>query len=66
MDRHAINQALAKCIAYQQCGKPEEAKVWFERLTALLGRNRARREQNAVLRELCGTSAAAARRDMGM
>ncbi len=29
-------------------------------------RNSAAREKNAVLRELCGTSAAAARRDMGL
>ena len=29
-------------------------------------RNEMRREQNAILRELCGTSARAARLDMGM
>lgn len=29
-------------------------------------RNRAKREQNAILRELCGTSARAAREDMGL
>ena len=29
-------------------------------------RNRAARERNAALREICGTSAAAARRDMGI
>jgi len=29
-------------------------------------RNKQRREENAILRELCGTSAAAARRDMGL
>ncbi len=29
-------------------------------------RNRKRREQNAMLRELCGTSAKAARADMGL
>lgn len=31
-----------------------------------LERNRAARERNAALRELCGTSATAARRDMGI
>ena len=29
-------------------------------------RNKNKREQNAALRELCGTSARAAREDMGM
>jgi hypothetical protein len=29
-------------------------------------RNRARREQNQILRDLCGTSARAAREDMGL
>ena len=29
-------------------------------------RNRNRREQNAILRDLCGTSARAAREDMGL
>ena len=37
MDRHAINQALAKCVAYQAVGKTAEARQWFERLTQLLG-----------------------------
>ncbi len=31
-----------------------------------LARNAVARDRNAVLREVCGTSAAAARRDMGM
>ena len=28
MDRSAINRALAKAIAYKQCGKDREAEVW--------------------------------------
>jgi hypothetical protein len=39
MDRHAINQALAKCVAYQNVGKDQEAREWFERLADLLGYN---------------------------
>lgn len=38
------------------------AREWIKRVE----RHQARRERNAALRELCGTSAAAARRDMGM
>ena len=36
------------------------------KLISAKARNTDRRERNAALRELCGTSAAAARRDMGI
>lgn len=36
-DRSAINRALAKAIAYQDCGKPELAAAWAARLCTLLG-----------------------------
>lgn len=37
MDRHAINQALAKAIAYNQCGKQHDADKWAAQLVRLLG-----------------------------
>ncbi len=36
MDRSAINRALAKAIAYKQCGKQAEAKQWARELIRLL------------------------------
>lgn len=36
IDRSEINRALAKAIAYKQCGKDEEANVWAARLVVLL------------------------------
>lgn len=36
MDRSEINRALAKAIAYKQCGKHEEANLWAARLIGLL------------------------------
>ena len=41
----------------ESCGKANGARI---------RRNQAARDRNAILREMCGTSAAAARRDMGM
>lgn len=32
MDRHEINRALAKAIAYKQCGKNDEAAEWARTL----------------------------------
>jgi hypothetical protein len=32
MDRSAINRALAKALAFKQCGKEEEARAWAVRL----------------------------------
>lgn len=32
LDRSEINRALAKAIAYKQCGKHHEAGVWVVRL----------------------------------
>ncbi len=36
MDRSAIAQALAKAIAYKQCGKDHDAKIWARKLITLL------------------------------
>lgn len=36
MDRSEINRALAKAIAYKQCGKDAEAKEWARKLIELL------------------------------
>ena len=36
MDRPAINRALAKAMAYQQCGKPARAQAWAAELVRLL------------------------------
>ena len=32
MDRSAINRALAKAMAYKQCGKEAEAAQWAKEL----------------------------------
>ena len=32
LDRVNINRALAKCIAYVDCGQPEKAKAWAVQL----------------------------------
>jgi hypothetical protein len=36
IDRSAISQALAKAIAYKQCGKQAEAESWAQKLVKLL------------------------------
>jgi hypothetical protein len=36
LDRSAINQALAKAIAYKNCGKEQEAAEWAIKLIELL------------------------------
>jgi hypothetical protein len=36
IDRSATAQALAKAIAYKQCGKHAEAELWAARLLGLL------------------------------
>lgn len=36
LDRTEINRALAKAIAYKQCGKQFEAELWASRLVAML------------------------------
>jgi hypothetical protein len=36
MDRTEINRALAKAIAYKQCGKQEMAEQWARELVTLL------------------------------
>lgn len=32
LDRSNINRALAKCLAYHDCGKPEKAMAWAVQL----------------------------------
>lgn len=34
--RREISQALAKALAYRDCGKPEEAAVWAAKLVRML------------------------------
>lgn len=36
LDRSQINQALAKAIAYKNCGKEEQAAQWAIKLIELL------------------------------
>jgi len=36
LDRSAIARALAKAIAYKQCGKEDEAQQWARELVRLL------------------------------
>ena len=36
LDRQAINRALAKAIAYKNCGKDDAAAEWARALIALL------------------------------
>ena len=36
IDRSAVSQALAKAIAYKQCGKDKEAAAWAIKLVQLL------------------------------
>ena len=36
IDRQATAQALAKAIAFKQCGKDQEAAEWARRLVTLL------------------------------
>jgi hypothetical protein len=36
IDRSATAQALAKAIAFKQCGKDQEAAEWARRLVELL------------------------------
>ena len=37
LDRSEINRALAKAIAYKQCGKDAKAEAWAAELVSLLG-----------------------------
>jgi hypothetical protein len=36
IDRSAVSQALAKAIAYKQCGKQDAAESWARKLVELL------------------------------
>lgn len=36
MDRSAISKALAKSLAYAQCGKQADAETWARELVTLL------------------------------
>jgi hypothetical protein len=35
-DRSAISRAVAKAIAYHDCGKPEKAAIWAAEVVRLL------------------------------
>ena len=35
-DRSEVNRALAKAIAYLDCGKPDKAEAWAVKLMVLL------------------------------
>lgn len=37
INRSEVSRALAKAIAYADCGKPAEADVWARTLVTLLG-----------------------------
>lgn len=37
IDRSAVSRALAKAIAYKNCGKDKEAAAWAARLVVMLG-----------------------------
>lgn len=37
IDRTAVNRALAKAIAFKQCGKDDEANDWARQLVEMLG-----------------------------
>ena len=37
VNRSEVSRALAKAIAYAECGKPDEADAWARTLVALLG-----------------------------
>jgi hypothetical protein len=36
IDRSEVARALAKAIAYKQCGKDQEAEAWARKLVTLL------------------------------
>ena len=36
-DRSAISRAVAKAIAYHDCGQPEKAALWAAEVVRLLG-----------------------------
>jgi hypothetical protein len=36
IDRSEVNRALAKALAFKQCGKDHEAEAWARRLVELL------------------------------
>jgi hypothetical protein len=36
IDRSEVSRALAKALAYKQCGKDREAEQWARRLVELL------------------------------
>jgi len=36
IDRSKVSQALAKAIAYKQCGKDRDAEAWARKLIELL------------------------------
>ena len=56
MDRSEINRALAKCLAYKQCGQDSKADLWAARLVGLL-------ESACILNPVSERVQEAARRD---
>lgn len=63
MDAMLRKQELARLARLRQWGAAFGQRV---QVRADSRRNAARRARNAILRELCGTSARAAREDMGL
>ena len=61
---HQVYGSRSQKIYYR--GTAEGCLNYIKHQRARIKRNAARRGANAALRELCGTSAAAARRDMGI
>ena len=55
IDRSEVNRALAKSLAYAQCGKQAQAELWAARLVIILQQGRILRqdvEDRAMLAEL--------------
>jgi hypothetical protein len=44
IDRSEVNRALAKAIAYKQCGKDAQAEAWAAELVRLLGHPRPQQD----------------------
>lgn len=49
IDRSEVNRALAKALAYKQCGKDHKADQWAARLVKLLEANRILSERGDAM-----------------
>ena len=49
IDRSEINRALAKAIAYKQCGQEHKAAMWAARLVLMLGAAGILRDEYRIL-----------------